>query len=554
MRREASLGIDCPWTGKSDLVHMSSPPIERVARETFGFDTLRPGQREAIESVLEGRDTLVVMSTGSGKSAIYEISGYIKPGVTVVISPLIALQRDRIEAIEERVPGEAAGVNSTVAEGEKREAIEDFTEGELEYLFLAPEQLANDEVLSQVREAGPSLIVVDEAHCISEWGHDFRPDYLRLGAFVAEMGHPTVLALTATAAPPVREEIIEKLHMHDPFVLVRGFDRPNIWLGVERYHEESHKRRALVEQTQQADKPGLVYAATRKTSEELAEALGATAYHAGMAGRKRDQIQNDFMDDRTDVIVATTAFGMGIDKPNIRFVHHYDIAESVDSYYQEIGRAGRDGEPARAVLFYRSEDVGLRRFFAGGALGVDVIQTVADAVFSEGKPVAPSKLRDDLELSETRLATAVTRLEEAGALEPLPTGEVAPGCGRDELEEAVQRAAEAEEERHAFDRSRVEMMRAYAEHDGCRRQFILSYFGEEYDGPCGNCDNCDAGRGDSAADGPFAVGARVEHAEWGEGAVQRYDDGNMTVLFDSVGYKTLSVELVVDGDLLTLSG
>src|SRR4051794_19369117 len=288
---------------------MSSPPIDSVARETFGFESLRPGQREAIESVLDGRDTLVVMSTGSGKSAIYEISGFIKPGVTVVISPLIALQRDRVEAIEERVPGEAAGVNSGETDGEKREALEEFGEGELEYLFLAPEQLANDEVLEQVREAGPSLIVIDEAHCISEWGHDFRPDYLRLGPFITEMGHPTALALTATASPPVRKEIVERLHMRDPLVVVRGFDRPNIWLGVEHFHDEAHKRRALVGATQAADKPGLVYAATRKSAEQLAGAVGATAYHAGMRGRQRDQIQNDFMDDKVDVIVATTAFG-----------------------------------------------------------------------------------------------------------------------------------------------------------------------------------------------------------------------------------------------------
>ena len=530
---------------------MSSPPIERVAKDTFGFDTLRPGQREAIESVLSGRDTLVVMSTGSGKSAIYEIAGYIKPGVTVVISPLIALQRDRIEAIEERVPGEAAGVNSSVAEGERREAIEDFTEGELEYLFLAPEQLANDEVLEDVRTAGPSLIVIDEAHCISEWGHDFRPDYLRLGAFIAEMGHPTVLALTATASPPVREEIVERLHMHDPLVVVKGFDRPNIWLGVERFQEDSRKRRALIEATRAAEKPGLVYAATRRSAEEIAGELDAVAYHAGMAAGKRDQIQNDFMDDQVDVIVATTAFGMGIDKPNIRFVHHLDVAESVDSYYQEIGRAGRDGEPARAVLFYRSEDLGLRRFFAGGALGVDVIQSVADAVFDAGRAVDPVQLRDELDLSETRLTTAVMRLEEAGAIEELPTGEVAPCCPKDDLEDAVQRAAKVEEDRHAFDRSRVEMMRAYAEHPGCRREFILSYFGEDYDGPCGNCDNCDVGL-DGAGDdeGPFAVGSLVKHGEWGEGTVQRYDGDQMTVLFESVGYKTLSVELVTEGGLL----
>src|SRR5436190_2453294 len=382
-------GVSCPAVGETALVHMLNPPIEAVARDTFGFDALRPGQRDAIESILAGRDTLVVMSTGSGKSAIYEIAGYIKPGATVVISPLIALQRDRVEAIEERVPGEAAGVNSNVAEGDKREAIEDFTEGQLEYLFLAPEQLANEEVLDQVRAAGPSLIVIDEAHCISEWGHDFRPDYLRLGAFVAEMGHPTVLALTATASPPVREEIVEKLHMHDPFVVVRGFDRPNIWLGVDRFHEEPPKRRALIVATEHADKPGLVYAATRKSAEELADALGATAYHAGMSAKRRDQIQNDFMDDKVDAIVATTAFGMGIDKPNIRFVHHFDISESADSYYQAIGRAGRGGEPARAPLFYRPEDLGIRRFFAGGPVGVQVIEAVREPVFEHDKPVVP---------------------------------------------------------------------------------------------------------------------------------------------------------------------
>ena len=527
--------------------------IEDAARETFGYERLRPGQREAIQSVLDGRDTLVVMSTGSGKSAIYEIAGLLRPGTTIVISPLIALQRDRIEAIEEKLPGEAAVVNSQVAEGEREEAMDDFHEGELEYLFLAPEQLANDEVLARVKAARPSLLVVDEAHCISEWGHDFRPDYMRLGAFADELGHPAILALTATASPPVREEIAARLGMRDPLVVVKGFDRPNIWLGVERHHEEPKKARALIDATARGDTPGVVYAATRKGAEALAAELAerglrAAAYHAGLRGSERDRIQNEFMDDELDVIVATTAFGMGVDKPNIRFVHHNEISESVDSYYQEMGRAGRDGEPARAVLFYRPEDLGLRRFFAGGSLGIDALQAVAEDVYGRGRPCEPADIAVDL--SETRLATAVMRLEEAGAIRTRPDGAIEPAAGAEELEEAVQRAARAEEERHSFDRSRIEMVRAYAEHPGCRREFILSYFGEHYEGPCGNCDNCDAGIATGAGDEPFAVGSTVTHEEWGEGTVQRYDGDQMTVLFESVGYKTLAVSLVVERGLL----
>src|SRR3954452_2838339 len=277
------------------MPHAVPPAIERVARDVFGFSELRPGQREAVEAIVAGRDTLAVMSTGYGKSAIYQIAALMIPGPTVVVSPLIALQRDQIEDLERQGAGGAAGVNSTVPESERTAAMERLGDDNLEFLFLSPEQLANEQVVADLAAAKPSLMVVDEAHCISEWGHDFRPDYLRLGAFIAEMGHPPVLALTATASPPVREEIIERLDMHDPLVLVRGFDRPNIWLGVERFHEEAPKRRALVEATEQSDKPGLIYAATRRSAEELAESLGATPYHAGMSAKKRDQIQNDFM-------------------------------------------------------------------------------------------------------------------------------------------------------------------------------------------------------------------------------------------------------------------
>jgi ATP-dependent DNA helicase RecQ len=533
--------------------------IERVAHEAFGFAALRPGQREAIEAVLTGRDTLAVMSTGSGKSAIYQIAGLLSPGATVVISPLIALQRDQVEDLAERATGGAAQLNSKISRSERDRALAELAEDALEFLFLAPEQLANPDVLGELAAARPSLLVVDEAHCISEWGHDFRPDYLRLGEVAEALGRPAILALTATAAPPVREEIVERLRLREPAVIIRGFDRPNIRLAVERFHGEGgeeRKLRALADRIAASPPPGIVYVATRRQAEELAASLcarelRAASYHAGMKGRERDGVQERFMDGDLDVVCATTAFGMGIDKADVRWVVHSEVSESLDAYYQEIGRGGRDGEPADAVLFYRSEDLGLRRFFSGtGHVEVDEIGQVLEAVREHGGPVEPAALQEETELSQSKLTTAVSRLEGAGAVEVLPGGEVAPAAAPPD--DAVREAAEAEEKRRSFDRSRVDMMRGYAETDGCRRAYLLSYFGEPFSPPCGNCDNCLAGRGvaEPADDLPFAVGERVAHGQWGEGVVQRYDEGAIVVLFDEAGYKTLALDVVRERGLL----
>jgi ATP-dependent DNA helicase RecQ len=527
--------------------------IERVARERFGWDELRPGQADVVEALVAGRDALAVMATGYGKSAIYQLAGVLIDGPTVVVSPLIALQRDQVEDLDRDAVGGAAAVSSNVGEVERREALEDVQDDELEFLFLSPEQLSNPDVLDDVRNARPSLFVVDEAHCISEWGHDFRPDYLKLGTVAEELGRPVVLALTATASPPVREEIGERLRMRDPYVSIHGFDRESIWLGVERFHDDRRKRRAVVEAAREEPKPGIVYVATRRGAEELAEELVAAGvraapYHGAMARRERDRVQGEFMDDALEVVVATTAFGMGIDKPNVRFVLHHDVPDSVDSYYQEVGRAGRDGEPARAIMFYRSEDLGLRRFFAGaGQVDADEIEQVAAALGERRGPVAPDELREELGLSRSKLTSAVGRLEEVGCVEVLPTGELV-ATGR-ELD--VEAAAQAQADREDFDRSRLEMIRAYAEATrGCRRHRVLSYFGEEFEPPCGNCDICDAGRGGERGEEPFELGGRVEHTEWGEGVVQRYDGGKVVVLFDRVGYKTLAVETVLERELL----
>jgi ATP-dependent DNA helicase RecQ len=525
--------------------------IERAAREVLGFEALRPGQREAIESVLAGRDTLAVLSTGSGKSAIYQIAGLLSTGATLVVSPLIALQRDQVEALRERALG-AAQLNSSLPEAEREETLAELEEDALEFLFLAPEQLANAEVLDELAIAKPSLVVVDEAHAISEWGHDFRPDYLRLGAAIVALGHPPVLALTATAAPPVRAEIVERLGLRDAEVVVRGFDRENLDLAVERFHDARRKDEALLDAVAAADKPGIVYAATRKRTEELAAALAgrgveACAYHEGA--------QERFMASDLEVIVATTAFGMGVDKADVRFVFHAEVPESVDAYYQEVGRAGRDGEPARAVVFYRPEDLGLRRFFAGsGHVGVDELTEVAEVVGASRDPVEPAVLQERTDLSQSKLATAVSRLEDAGAVEVLPTGHVAARPDAPPLDDAVREALDEEDDRRELERSRLEMIRAFAETDGCRREFVLSYFGEPFDGvPCGRCDNCRAGKvkPPDASDDPFPLGARVAHAEWGEGVVQRYeDDRAVVVLFDDVGYKTLALDVVLERDLL----
>jgi ATP-dependent DNA helicase RecQ len=370
-----------------------------------------------------------------------------------------------------------------------------------------------------------------------------------------------VLALTATAAPPVRAEIVERLGLRDPAIVVRGFDRPNIELAVQRFHEAEHKERALLDWVAGAETPGIVYTATQRSAEEVAAALvergvHAAPYHAGLSMKRRDAVQEAFMagtEVEVDVVVATIAFGMGVDKHDVRFVVHHDVAESVDSYYQEIGRAGRDGEPATAVLFYRPEDLGRRRFFASGRLEADVLDRVARDVHAHRRPVEPAELLEDVDVSKTKLAAVLHALEDEGVVHVRDDGTVAKAGRRGAIEAGVERAARAEEDREAFDRSRVEMMRGYAEEHWCRRAFLLGYFGEAFEPPCGHCDNCRAGHGrppDAGGEDALSVGARVEHPEWGTGTIGRREGEQVTVVFDTVGYKTLALDIVREKDLL----
>jgi ATP-dependent DNA helicase RecQ len=545
--------------------------IREIARDVLGFTEFRPGQEAAMQSVVAGRDTLAVLPSGAGKTAIYQVAGQLLDGPVVVVSPLIALQRDQVERlaeIEDRA-GRAAQLNSTMSAGDQREVLEALGDGTVRFVFLAPEQLTKPEVVDAVGEAGPALFVVDEAHCVSAWGHDFRPDYLRLGGVIEQLGHPTVLALTATAAPPVRAEIVERLEMRDAQVVVAGFDRPEIRLEVDQYADAHGKEQGVLDRVLaeigEGRGPGIVYSATRRGTEEIAEqlvdrGLRARPYHAGLNKAEREDTQRAWMEDELDVVVATTAFGMGIDKPDTRFVIHAEPADSVDSYYQEIGRAGRDGEPALAVLVYRQEDLGLRRFFAAGTPAEEELQQVAGLVqaaaaagIDEGVDV--KDLREETGRAATPLARDLNLLEQVAAVVLDEDGAAHPADNAPPPGEAAAAARELAEHHERVDQSRVEMMRGYAETTECRRQFLLGYFGEQLAEPCGNCDNCSAGTaqdhpGPADHETPFPVETPVEHSEWGNGVVMRVEDDRLVVLFDEVGYKTLGIAAVTDNDLL----
>jgi ATP-dependent DNA helicase RecQ len=518
----------------------------KVARDIFGHDDLRPGQRDAIAALLEGEDVLLVSATGSGKSLAYQVPGVLHDGPTLVVSPLLALQQDQLDGLPDDRRTRGARISSAESEAQRGDALERTRRGEVEFLALSPEQLANDEVRKVVAGLRPSLVAVDEAHCVSHWGHDFRPDYLRLGALLADLGSPQVVALTATAAGPVREDIVGRLGLRSPRVVVAGFGRDNLELRVERCVDPGDQRDRVVDTVRASPAPGIVYCRTRRSAEAYADRLdepgrSVATYHAGLGARRRRETHEAFRQGAVDVVVATSAFGMGIDKADVRFVLHAEVPESPDTYYQEVGRAGRDGEPASGVLFYRPEDLALGRFFSPGVPEERHVAAVIAATRGDPDPDRRA-VAERTGLGPRRTARILNLLEEARSGTP-PTED------NDAMVEAVLSLAQG---RRKFERSRVEMMRGYAESDRCRMQFLLGYFGERTDQVCERCDRCRSGEASdpTPADSPYDVGAPVRHPEFGPGTVVDLEGSAVTVLFDEVGYRTLDTDIVMQKGLL----
>ncbi|HYB48889.1 MAG TPA: ATP-dependent DNA helicase RecQ, partial [Streptosporangiaceae bacterium] len=515
----------------------------RVLKQRFGFDGFRPHQEEIITAVLAGRDVFASLPTGGGKSLCYQLPALMGDGLTLVVSPLISLMKDQVDgAREDGIP--AAFLNSTLSAEDARQTWQALSSGGIRLLYVSPERLSIPTFRDSLSRFGLKLIAVDEAHCISEWGHEFRPDYMRLGGQAEAVGAPVRLALTATAAPPVRQEIVRRLGLREPEVVIGDFDRPHIALSVRRLLTLPDKHRELVRAAGELAGPGIVYAATHADAQAAHDALVAagepvTLYHAGLSGRARHDAMTAFLGGSARIIAATVAFGMGIDKPDVRWVLHFDPPPSLDAYYQEMGRAGRDGGPSQARLLYRYEDFELARYLTAGSVSGAAVARTAAALAS-GQRAEPG----------TRQQTAaLVRLADLGAVRWQADGEVR-WTGAMSVAAALA-ASDAQTQREdEVERTRLTMMRRYAEHTGCRRSFLLSYFGQDYRGPCGNCDNDLAHAEAERAEVPFAVGTRVLSEHWGTGTVQRYDGDQVTVLFDEHGYRELFLPLVLQRGLL----
>jgi len=483
-------------------------------KEYFGFSKFLDGQEEVISEIVSGKDGLVVMPTGGGKSLCFQIPALCFPGVTLVISPLIALMKDQVDALEAR--GIAATlINSTLSWPEQKERLDGMRRGDFKLVYVAPERFRAESFLRALEDVEISLFAIDEAHCLSQWGHDFRPDYMRLGKVLEKIGRPQCVALTATATPVVREDILKVLGLREPFERVSGFARPNLSLtitAVDKAAQKDERIKAIIA----AHKTGIIYCATRKKVDLVSETLASwgvkcVSYHGGMMDQERVKAQEIFISKRVGIAVATNAFGMGIDRGDVRFVIHYEIPGSVEAYYQEAGRAGRDGEAAVCELLFNYADTRTQEFFIDGANpSATTVRQIYQYLFNEAdrNHEVFRKLDDIADHADVKNSMAV-----GSALGILARGRFIERFdvkgkrmrGTRLLKPDVQARdlvldEDAMEKKDARDREKLKAMVEMSYARTCRQQWILKYFGEEDASTCGTCDICrDRSAGDFRA-------------------------------------------------------
>jgi ATP-dependent DNA helicase RecQ len=480
-------------------------------RQVFGHAELRPGQQAVIDAVLARQHTLAIMPTGAGKSLCYQVPAMLMPGMTLVVSPLFALMRDQFDKLSE-LGLEAVQVNSAIPTGEIRHARARIGRRAVEFVFTTPEQLAGAELRPLLTGDAVDLVVIDEAHCISQWGHDFRPAYLDALSGLRALGAPTILALTATATPEVIADIERQLHVGPLRVINTGAHRPNLSYYVRPVSSETDKQHQLIDIVRKATGSTIVYAATVRHVEALhalfrGEGIVATSYHGRQRAQHRAEAQDAFMTGTVPIIIATNAFGMGIDKPDIRTVVHYDLPASLDVYSQESGRAGRDGGPAECILLFQRRDRGLQRFFMAGRYPTrDDFITLIDGLRAAtgGRAMSVDQIRTGVpSLPAGKLRVMLAALKQDGLVRQHRGAKYE---ARSQLLNAsVEPLAAAYEERRQRDQTKLEQMVVYAQTALCRTHVLLEALGETVEwSQCGTCDNC---RGLSARSEAAAAGA-----------------------------------------------